>query len=124
MIIKRKILTLGFLVGIMGLLSLTGCALTSEGSGSATGFNWTAVAMVLALIALFYFLIIRPQNNRRKEQQKLLSGLKPGDQVIAAGGIYGEIESLSADSVVIKVESGAKIRVAKQSLMVRRSPNP
>lgn len=117
---KFKLLPLGLLAILLaGLLLLTGCV-PGEGDG-AQGFNWTAVIMVVILIALFYFLIIRPQSNRRKEQQKLMAELQPGDRVIAAGGIFGEIESMNEESVVLKVESGAKIRVMKQGIMVKRS---
>jgi preprotein translocase subunit YajC len=123
MVTKNTILTLGFLVGLLGLLSLSGCVPTADGEADGGGFNYTAVAMVVVLLGLLYFMIIRPQNSRRKVQQKLISELKPGDQVIAAGGIYGEVESISEESVVIKVESGAKIRVMKQGLMIKRPPH-
>jgi preprotein translocase subunit YajC len=123
MVTKNTILTLGFLVGLLGLLSLTGCVPTTDGEADGGGFNYTAVAMVVVLLGLLYFMIIRPQNSRRKLQQKLISELKSGDQVIAAGGIYGEVESISEESVVIKVESGAKIRVMKQGLMIKQPPH-
>jgi len=109
------ILLAGFLTGLMLLSS---CVPDSTGEGG--GFNVTSVIMVVALIALFYFLIFRPMRKRQKDQQKLLSELRPGDKVIAAGGIYGEVESISEDSVVLKVESGARIRVTKQGIMIKR----
>ena len=98
---------------------LNGCTTNGDGTG---GFNWTAVVMVVVLVILSYFSIIRPMRRRQKEQQKLMAALKPGDQVIAAGGIYGEVVKINDDSLVIKVESGVQIRVTKQGLMVRRSP--
>jgi preprotein translocase subunit YajC len=124
-VFKSKIRSLGLLAALLfGLLALSGCIATPPGDTQNTGgFNWTAVIMVVALIALFYFFIMRPQSKRRKEQQQLMSNLKAGDHVIAAGGIYGEIESVGDDSLIIKVESGAKIRVSKQGLMVRHSPD-
>jgi preprotein translocase subunit YajC len=122
-VLRNKIFTLGLLAGLLaGLMMLNACTLAQSGDQSG-GFNWTAVIMVVILIVLFYLFIIRPQNKRRKEQQQLMANLKPGDRVIAAGGIYGEIESIAEDSLVIKVESGAKIRVSKQGLMVKRSPD-
>jgi preprotein translocase subunit YajC len=122
-VIKRKILPLGLITGVAAGLLLSGCSLVApDQSSSNEPFNWQAVAMVAVLILLFYFFIIRPQNKRRKDQQKLVDSLKAGDQVVTAAGIYGEIESISQDSVVIKVESGAKLRVMKQGLMIRRTP--
>ena len=114
----KKIKLMGLLAGLLAAsLWLNGCTANEAESG---WFNWTAVIMVVFLIVLSYFAIVRPMRKRQKEQQKLMSGLKPGDQVIAAGGIYGEIESIAEESLVIKVESGAKLRVTKQNLMVRR----
>jgi preprotein translocase subunit YajC len=116
--LKIKIFITGLFMTAASLV-LSGCFPASDETDSSS-FNWTAVIMVAVLLILIYFLIIRPQNSRRKEQQKLLSELKPGDQVIAAGGIYGEVESILEDSVVIRVESGAKIRVMKQGLMIKK----
>ena len=119
--IKRKIVSRGILAGLLtGLLFFSGCIPVSTGETPGEGgFNWTSVVMVVILFALFYFLIMRPQNKRRKEQQKMTAELKPGNRVITAGGIYGEIESIDEESVVLKVESGAKIRVMKQGLMIK-----
>ena len=120
--IKRNLLPIGLSAGILaGLVFLSGC-IPTETPQAEGGFNWTAIVMVVVLIILFYLFIIRPQNKRRKEQQKLMEELKVGDQVITASGIYGEIESISNESIVIKVESGTKLRVLKQGLMVRRNP--
>ena len=69
---------------------------------------------------IFYFLLIRPQRKRQKQQQQLMEELKRGDKVITAGGIYGVIESVSEDSIIIKVESGATMRVSKSSVALKR----
>ncbi|MBA7695468.1 hypothetical protein ES703_104096 [subsurface metagenome] len=60
------------------------------------------------------------QRKRQKEHQQLIEELKRGDRVITAGGVYGVIETVSEDSVVIKVESGATMRVAKNSVALKR----
>jgi preprotein translocase subunit YajC len=120
---KSKTLVLGLLAALLvALLFISSCAQTaSEGTSASTTFEWIYyVIIVVVIIGVFYLFMIRPQANQRKQQQKLMSELNPGDQVIGAGGIYGEIESVDADTVVLKVESGAKIRVAKQSIAVKR----
>jgi len=68
------------------------------------------------IFVMFYFFMIRPQRRRQKEHEDLLGQLRGGDRVITAGGIYGQIESVGEDSVVLKVESGATMRVAKGSI--------
>jgi preprotein translocase subunit YajC len=125
-LIKSKVLAWGLLVWLItALMFVGGCAqLSNEASPapgtSSTGFDWTFLIIILVIIVIFYFFMIRPQSNRRKQQQKLLDELKSGDQVITTSGIYGEIESLDQDSIVLKIESGAKIRFARQSIAGKR----
>ena len=71
---------------------------------------------LVMLFGMFYFLIIRPQRRRQKEHQELMSSLKSGDRVVTVGGIYGRIESVTEDNIILKVESGALLRMAKGSV--------
>ena len=75
---------------------------------------------MVVIFGLMYLVLIRPQRKKQKEHQQLMSDLNKGDRVVTAGGIYGQIESLSEDSVVIKVESGATMRVARSSVALKR----
>ena len=79
------------------------------------------ILLLLAFFAIFYFLLIRPQRKREREHQLFLSSLKRGDKVITIGGIYGEIEFIDEESVVLKVEDGGKLRVRKNSIAGRWS---
>lgn len=99
-----------------------GCTFATEGEeGSTDGSSiWVMLAFFVVIIALFYFVMVRPQQKRQKEHQEMLQELQRGDRVMTAGGIYGTIESISEDSVVIKVESGASLRVARGSVVGRR----
>ena len=78
---------------------------------------------LLVITALFmlmiYFLMIRPLRQREKQHDQMVEELRVGDIVITAGGIYGKIETIDADSVVLEVESGAKIRVTKGGVIKR-----
>ena len=76
--------------------------------------------MILFLVVIFgmmYLLMIRPQRRRQKEQQELLERIKKGEKVVTSSGIYGQIESITDDTIVLKIESGAAIRVAKGSVV-------
>ncbi len=99
-----------------------GCTWATEGEDGTTSGNsiWVMLAFFVVLIALFYFVMVRPQQKRQKEHQQMMEELQRGDKVMTAGGIYGTIESISEDSVVIKVESGATLRVARNSVVGRR----
>jgi len=114
---KNKILILGSIVGLLiSLVFIGGCIPEEEGGG----FDLTIIIFLVAIVAIFYFLMIRPQRKRQKEHQQLMEELKRGDRVITAGGIYGVIESLSEDSIVIKVESGTTMRVARSSVALKQ----
>lgn len=78
------------------------------------------VIFLVLLFVMFYFLIIRPQRKRQQDQQSLISSLKPGDRVITIGGIYGEVTSIDEDSVVLKLESDALLRMAKNGIASKR----
>jgi len=64
---------------------------------------------LVAIIAIFYFLILRPQNKKQKETQKMISALKKGDRVITIGGVHGVIQSVKESTVIIKVDENTKM---------------
>jgi len=74
------------------------------------------IIFVVLIFAMMYFLMIRPQRKKQKEHEEMESELKHGDKVVTIGGIYGRIDSVGEISLVLKVESGATIRVAKKSI--------
>lgn len=77
------------------------------------------IVILLLIFAMFYFLLVRPMRQREKRHDRMVKELEKGDKVITAGGMYGEVESIDEDSVVLKVESGAKIRVTKGGVLAR-----
>lgn len=68
------------------------------------------------IAAIMYFLIIRPQNKRQKEQQKMLDALKKGDRVVTIGGIRGTIVGMKDDSVLLKVDDSTKLEFSRSSV--------
>ena len=110
-----KVASLALVLLLALSLALVGGCTTTEGGDTTTSTIYMVVFMVL-LFGVFYFLIIRPQRKRQKDHQELAEGLSPGDRVITIGGIYGRIESIREDSVILKVESGATIRVARNGI--------
>ncbi len=114
----------GLLIAVLVLFG--GCLMpaTPTTPGGTTQTSWfSQYGMIIILVAIFgiiYFLMIRPQRKRQKDQQEMMQNLQKGDRVITAGGIYGTIDSLNEDTAVIKVEGGTTLRVARGSLAVRR----
>ncbi len=86
-----------------------------QGSGSF----WPLVIFLVLIFGMLYFLMIRPMRQRERRHDEVVAGLQIGDRVITAGGVYGEIDSIDEDSVILKVESGAKIRVIKGGIARR-----
>ena len=113
----KSVLIAGLLIAV--LVFIGGCFPTDTGEEGTTSILPMIIFLVL-IFGLFYFVMIRPQRRRQKEHEIMVQELQKGDKVITAGGIYGTIESLSEDSIVLKVESGATIRVARGSVIGRR----
>jgi preprotein translocase subunit YajC len=84
-------------------------------AGGAGSMISTFVPFIL-IIAIFYFLIIRPQNKKQKETQKMLNAIKKGDKVITIGGVHGVIQTVREQSVVIKVDENTKIEFSRSAI--------
>ena len=87
---------------------------TTDGTGG--GGSWISFLMFPAIIAIFYFLIIRPQNKKQKETQKMLAALKKGDRVVTIGGIHGIIQSVKEQSVIVKIDDNVKVEFSRSAI--------
>ena len=75
------------------------------------------ILMFVAIIAVMWLFMIRPQRQQQKKMQEFRNSLKKGDKVVTAGGIYGEIVEVNDKSALIRVDGDVKLRVDKQSLV-------
>ena len=83
---------------------------------AAAGQGWGSIIMMVALIAIFYFFMIRPQQKRQKEISKFRQGLANGDKVVTAGGIYGKVKEVHDNYFIIEIAENTRIRIAKESV--------
>ncbi len=74
------------------------------------------IIMIVVLIAIFYFLMIRPQSKKQKEIRKFREGLQQGDKVITAGGIHGVIKDVKPEYILLEIADNVKIRIDKGSV--------
>jgi preprotein translocase subunit YajC len=81
----------------------------------AGGFNMNWI-IIPAMFVVMYFFMIRPQQKKQKEARKFRESLKEGDNVITIGGVHGKVSDVSESSVVVIVESGAKLRFEKSAI--------
>lgn len=89
---------------------------------SATPFDPTLIIMLVALIAVFYFMIIRPENKKKKEAEALRNALKKGDKITTIGGIVGTICSIKDDKIVIETsEDLVRMELVKWSVMTNNT---
>lgn len=98
-----------------GLVIVQAQAAPAGEAAPQAGFLQT-MPMLIAIFAIFYFFLIRPQNKAREEHSKLIGGLKKGDEVVTEGGIFGTIYEVRDDRVLLEVSSGVRIAIAKSSV--------
>jgi len=79
--------------------------------------TWGMVIFLVAIFAVMYFLMIRPRQKQQKQHEEMMEELRVGDRVIIAGGIYGQIESIGEDTAILRIESGATMKVARNSIV-------
>lgn len=92
-----------------------------QAAAPAGGSNWSFIAMMVLIFVVMYFFMIRPQQKRQKELTKFRNSLENGSKVITAGGIYGTVKEVNDESVLVEVDNGVKLRIAKT--MVMRDPS-
>ena len=112
-------LIISLLVAIAGCLPSTGTP-PPEGDQGILGGSLPMIIFVVLIIVMMYFTMMRPQRKQQKERQEMMSQLKTGDKVITTAGIFGVIDSVSEDSIVLKLESGATMRVTRNSVAAKR----
>ena len=79
------------------------------------------VGFIALLVAIMYFVMIRPQQKQAKTHRELLAGLKKGDEIVTQGGILGKIHQVSDNTVTVEVASGVRVRVLKRSIYAKGS---
>jgi len=86
------------------------------GAAKGSGQGYEGLIMLVLMFAIFYFLLIRPQQKRAKQHRELVSALKSGDQVVTAGGLYGKVAAVEETTVTIEVATGVKIKMNRSSV--------
>lgn len=82
---------------------------------------WANVVLLVAMFAIFYFLLIRPQQKRAKEHKQMVDALKVGDAVVTAGGVHGKVAAIQDDIAMIEVATGVKVKFNRSSIVSVKS---
>ena len=87
-------------------------------AGTATGGPpaWTTFLPIIGMVAIFWFLLIRPQMRQQKAYREKIAGVKKGDQVITAGGLLGKVVKVDDQYAEIEIAQGVKVKAVKSTL--------
>ena len=72
--------------------------------------------VIVAIFVVFYLLLIRPQRRRQREQEEMIGNLRVGDEIVTAGGLYGDITAIEGDEVYLEIAEGVEVRVARRAV--------
>ena len=95
----------------LGILAMAPAQPGGAGAAPQSGafmFVWLGL-----MVALFYFMLIRPQKRREKERQALLEAVKTGDRVLFAGGFLGVVANVKEKTLVVKIADGVKVEIIR-----------
>jgi preprotein translocase subunit YajC len=84
--------------------------------GGAGPSPFSMLLPILGMLLIFYFLMIRPQQKRQKEMQKMLAAVKKGDRVLTASGMYGTVSGVRDDVVVLQIADNVKVEMLKSAV--------
>lgn len=90
--------------------------LLQTASAGGSGSLLMSMALIAIIFLIFYFLMIRPQNKKQKETEKMIAALKKGDKIVTIGGIHGVVSSTKEQTVIVKVDDNAKMEFSRSAI--------
>lgn len=100
-------------------------AMGQSGAGAAQGAGgFSAFVPLIAMFAIFYFLLIRPQQKKSKEHREMVNNIKKGDRIITSGGIHGRVTAVSEAIMTVEIADKVRIKLARGnvSALARSAP--
>lgn len=91
-------------------------AMAPQGGDAGGGSLISTLIMFAAIFAIFYFMIIRPQQKRAKEREKLLSNIEKGDKIVTTGGVHATIVGIEEKTVLIEIAPNVKIKIERSAI--------
>jgi preprotein translocase subunit YajC len=86
------------------------------GAGQGGASQWMGLLPLVLLFVVFYFLLIRPQQKRAKQQKTFIENLKKGDKVVTSGGLYGTITGITDETVTLEIADKIRVKVLKGAI--------
>jgi preprotein translocase subunit YajC len=79
-------------------------------------FSWIGILPYVAIIAIFYFVMIMPERKARKKREAMLSAMKKGDKVMTSGGMFAVIAAINGDEITLQIDEGVRARFSRQAI--------
>jgi preprotein translocase subunit YajC len=92
-------------------------AAPAAGGDMLSAFGGLQLPMMIAIFAVFYFVIIRPQQKRQKEARAMIDALAKGDEVVTGGGVLGKITSINDQYLGLEVANGVEIKIQRSAVV-------
>lgn len=83
------------------------------GAGGLGGFLSTPLIPIILMLAVMWFLLIRPQQKKQKEHRSMMSGLKKGDRIITSGGLYGRVTGVADNILTVEIADKVRVKVSR-----------
>jgi len=90
----------------------------AQAGAAPQGGGIESILLILAMFAVLYFLMIRPQMKRAKEHKAMVDGLQKGDEVVTAGGILGRVTKLDEQYLTVSVAEGVEVQLQRGAIQV------
>jgi len=91
-------------------------AMGSGGTGGAGGGGFGAFLPLILMFAIFYFLLIRPQQKKTKQHKEMLGAIRKGDRIVSAGGLHGVITGIAEDVVTMEIAPKIRVKISRGSI--------
>ena len=91
-------------------------AMGTGGTGGGQGGGFGAFIPLILMFAIFYFLLIRPQQRKAKQHRELIASIRKGDKVVSSGGLHGVVTGLADDVVTMEIEPKIRVKVSRGSI--------
>jgi len=88
----------------------------SGGTGGAGGGGFGAFLPLILMFAIFYFLLIRPQQKKTKQHKEMLGAIRKGDRIVSAGGLHGVITGIAEDVVTMEIAPKIRVKISRGSI--------
>jgi preprotein translocase subunit YajC len=100
----------------MGLAYAMGMGSQGAGGGGQGSSMYTFLPLIL-LFAVFYFLLIKPQQKKAKQHKTFMESLKKGDSVITSGGLYGKITGITDEAITLEIAEKVRVKVSRSAVV-------